>query len=99
MLPVAMGTRRPAPSYNVTMRALVVLMLILPSLLGCGLKGSLYLPPEPAPPPPAETLPAAQPTGTDPATDEATDKATAEDAADRGERRQVPPAPDRDQAR
>lgn len=55
-------------------------------LAGCGLKGDLYLPPPPAPAPAPVTPPA--PGAADPA-----------DATDRGERRQVPPAPSGDAAR
>lgn len=56
-------------------------------LAGCGLKGDLYLPPPPAPAPEAPGAAAAPTTP------------GAADATDRGERRQVPPAPAGDTAR
>jgi predicted small lipoprotein YifL len=55
-------------------------------LAGCGLKGDLYLPPPPAPAP----APGAATAPTTPGD---------ADATDRGERRQVPPAPAGDTAR
>jgi predicted small lipoprotein YifL len=66
------------------MLRIVALAVLLPLLAACGLKGDLYLPPEPA-----TTLPAAPP---------ATDADTATDAPAPPDRR-VPPTPDRDQAR
>jgi predicted small lipoprotein YifL len=56
------------------------------AMAGCGLKGDLYLPPEPPPP--------AAPAEAQPQADEGV--APAEDNGD--PRRQVPPAPDRSQA-
>jgi predicted small lipoprotein YifL len=65
------------------LRTVAVATVIL-SLAGCGLKGDLFLPPEP--PPAAADTPPASDTGTAPAD------------GDDDTRRQVPAAPDRSQA-
>lgn len=71
-------------------RALAVFTVAL-AMAGCGLKGDLYLPPEP---PPA-AAPAAAPEDGDDSVAPA-DGATADSDGDA--RRQVPPTPDRSQA-
>jgi predicted small lipoprotein YifL len=71
-------------------------------LAGCGLKGDLYLPPPPAPPPARDVAPPMETpveTPVEPAVEPPADAATGPADADRGERRQVPPAPAGDAAR
>ena len=77
--------------YTRRMPRMLAIVAIAVALSGCGLKGDLYLPPEPPP--------SAAPAGA-PESDEAS-VAPADSAAADGEgdaRRQVPPTPDRGQA-
>lgn len=67
------------------LRATLPLLAVL-TLTACGMKGDLYLPPPPTEEPEATGAPPAEPTPAD-----ATD--------DRGERRQIPPAPSPDLSR
>lgn len=76
----------PQPLYTPAMPRTLAVVTIAVALAACGLKGDLYLPPEP---PPAAALDAA------PA---AVDETVAPTGADGGPRRQPPPAPDRGQA-
>jgi predicted small lipoprotein YifL len=69
------------------MRGFACLAALCLSLAACGLKGDLYLPPEPAAPPAA--APGVEPAPADPAGAADEDEAT---------RRQLPAAPDRTQA-
>jgi predicted small lipoprotein YifL len=69
------------------MRGFACLAALCLALAACGLKGDLYLPPEPAPPPAA--APGVEPAPTDQGSAPEGDEAT---------RRQLPAAPDRSQA-